>query len=138
MPELKISAGLPLTPEGKKLITEFSAWCYKKLGLSTPCSIICCKKGEYPGISTGGYDPQNHNVISRLQDRHPLDVIRTIAHELVHLRQRELGYFDEQGNLKDGTRVQNIGGPVENEANAASGILVKQFADEFGAWIYQF
>lgn len=49
-------------------------------------------------------------------DRHPMDVMRTLAHELVH-------YSHNHTNGEDGS-------DDENEANAKAGVLMRKFARE--------
>jgi hypothetical protein len=55
-----------------------------------------------------------------------VDICRSIAHELTHNKQREIESF------KMDEKVQNIGGWIEDEANAKAGILIKDFAINFG------
>jgi hypothetical protein len=42
----------------------------------------------------------------------------------------------EDGKIQEGVPVQDIGGDIENEANALAGVLVKEYAAKFGRWIY--
>jgi hypothetical protein len=126
----KIYSGNKLEPEVKKFMVHFCAWCSKRLGISGDYNIILSKKGQIQGISTGGFDPVNNDVICRIEGRSAIDCVRTIAHELVHLKQKQ------DGKIKEGIPVQNIGGAIENEANSMSGILVKEYAQKFGKWIY--
>jgi hypothetical protein len=55
-------------------------------------------------------------------DRHPIDVLRTLAHELVHARQRE------QDELDPGDGA--TGSDAENQANAAAGVLMRDFGKQ--------
>lgn len=120
-----------LQPEVKKFLIHFTAWTTKRLGLTSQFNVIFSKKGQINGISTGGFDPSDNSVISRIEGRAPIDCVRTIAHELVHLKQKE------DGKIQDGVPVQDIGGDIENEANAMAGVLVKEYAAKFGRWIYE-
>ena len=47
------------------------------------------------------------------------DIMRSVAHELVHHQQNERG--DLEG------KVSNVGGPIEDEANAVAGKLLKKY-----------
>jgi hypothetical protein len=129
MKDVSIYKGCELGETEKKFLIHFTDWAVSKLKITTPFKLILCARG-YGGISTGGYDPETNDVISRLEDRAPIDCARTIAHELVHLRQREIG------KIKPNVPVQDIGGDIENEANAAAGVLLKLYAKEHGRWIY--
>jgi hypothetical protein len=62
------------------------------------------------GVFDGGI-----KVVSK--DRHPVDVMRTLAHELVHWKQRL------SGQEMDG----NTGSDTENEANAVAGVIMREF-----------
>lgn len=53
-----------------------------------------------------------------------VDIMRTIAHEWTH----EFQY--QKLKLDDTKKHQDIGGPVENMANALAGIMVKKFNKE--------
>ena len=70
----------------------------------------------------GRYDPNTNSLIVSVADRHPVDIMRTIAHELVHHRQDEIaGMPDHAGET---------GSDYENEANAVAGILMRDFGQE--------
>ena len=50
------------------------------------------------------------------------DVLRTLAHELVHHRQNELGKLNNDSG--------KTGSDVENEANVKAGILMRDFGKD--------
>jgi hypothetical protein len=54
-------------------------------------------------------------------DRHPIDVMRTFAHEITHWKQKQLG-MDMDGN--DGSET-------ENEANAFAGVIMRKFGERY-------
>jgi len=54
-----------------------------------------------------------------ITNRHPLDVLRTLAHELTHYKQ----YLKKQLNKDSG----KTGSPQENEAHAKAGIIMRHF-----------
>ena len=56
------------------------------------------------GHSTG------NDITIRINDRHPIDIMRTIAHELIHVKQTQMGKHGEQFK--------------EDEANAIAGTLI--------------
>jgi hypothetical protein len=58
-----------------------------------------------------------------IADRHPVDVLRTLAHELVHWRQ----FLDGRIEPDSG----RTGSPIENEANAIAGILMRNFNKKY-------
>jgi hypothetical protein len=58
-----------------------------------------------------------------IADRHPVDVLRTLAHELVHWRQ----FLD--GRIEPGSG--ETGSPIENEAHAVAGVLMRNFNKKY-------
>ena len=67
----------------------------------------------------GSYNPQTDELLVVRGNRMVADVLRTLAHELVHRKQNELG------QLEPGSGV--TGSPTENEANAAAGVLLRLY-----------
>jgi hypothetical protein len=114
-------------PEQKKskgrIIGEFIKFAKDRLRLiSIPFNIKLVKDGEFATTfkSFGGFDPINNDIFIYVTNRSTPDILRTLAHELVHLKQRQGGYI---GGPEDGA----TGSDVENEANAAAGILLRDF-----------
>jgi Zn-dependent peptidase ImmA (M78 family) len=68
-------------------------------------------------LTFGTYRPDTNEIVIVKGNRHIADVLRTLAHELVHHKQRE------EGKPADG----RDGSPVENEANAVAGELMRKF-----------
>lgn len=75
---------------------------------------------EHPTF--GYFDAQTDQIRVRVTGRHPLDIMRTLAHELVHYRQRLSQQLDGSSG--------STGSAAENQANAQAGILMRQFADQ--------
>jgi hypothetical protein len=69
--------------------------------------------------SLGAYNPKSDELLVVKGPRLTADILRTLAHELVHRKQDELDPLSK----KDGA----TGSPIENEANAAAGVLLRQF-----------
>ena len=69
----------------------------------------------------GMYSPENKCIYLVTGGRHPVDVLRTLAHELTHYKQ------DSEDNLPPG--AGETGTDQENEANANAGIVMRDFAD---------
>ena len=69
--------------------------------------------------SLGAYNPKTDELLVVRGSRLTADVLRTLAHELVHRKQDELGQIEPASG--------KTGSPVENEANAAAGVLLRQF-----------
>ncbi len=72
--------------------------------------------------TTANYDYTKENKIVKvcMKNRALVDVMRSIAHELVHHKQFEEGRLD--------VKPPDIGGEIEDEANAKAGQFIKMFA----------
>jgi hypothetical protein len=77
--------------------------------------------------SFGGYNPADGTIQLALKDRHPADVLRTLAHELVHFKQDQQGELDEQSGA--------TGSNEENEANTKAGIIMRHFNKRFPQYL---
>jgi putative chitinase len=72
--------------------------------------------------SFGRYDPDSHTLNVSMPNRHILDVLRTVAHELVHCSQNQ-----QHGQLPDD--AGETGSRWENDANARAGIIMRDWAN---------
>jgi hypothetical protein len=72
--------------------------------------------------TTANYDYTKENKVIKVcsKNRALVDVMRSIGHELVHHKQFE------QGRLE--VKPPDIGGEIEDEANAKAGQFIKMFA----------
>jgi hypothetical protein len=71
--------------------------------------------------SWGGYKTGDQSIRIVTAKRHPADIFRTLAHELVHYKQ------DLTGRLQAGDG--KTGSDVENEANSRAAIIMRNFAE---------
>lgn len=67
--------------------------------------------------SFGSYRPETRELHVYVANRNMADILRTLAHELVHHRQNELGME------LDGETGSNI----ENQANSIAGVLLRNY-----------
>jgi hypothetical protein len=72
--------------------------------------------------SWGGYRTGDKSIRIVTAKRHPADIFRTLAHELVHYKQ------DVTGRLQPGDG--KTGSDIENEANSRAAIIMRNFAQE--------
>jgi hypothetical protein len=72
--------------------------------------------------SFGRYDPDSHTLNVSMPNRHVMDVLRTVAHELVHCSQNQ-----RHGQLPDD--AGETGSDWENDANARAGIIMRDWAN---------
>jgi hypothetical protein len=71
--------------------------------------------------SFGMYEPESHVLHVNLHNRHLLDILRTVAHELAHCRQHEIESLSPSAG--------ETGSRFENEAHAVAGIIMRNYAD---------
>lgn len=110
------------TQDKQQRIKEFALWAIKLLEIEQAPRI---KLVQDSGTTALGYfDPDTKNIVVTVKDRHQMDIMRTLAHELVHRKQ------NEARELNGAT-----GSPDENEANALAGVLLrwwgKKHPDQF-------
>jgi hypothetical protein len=72
--------------------------------------------------SFGYFDPNDNKIWVYCGNRNMADILRTLAHELVHRKQDEEGRI----NYESG----KTGSDIENEANAKAGILLRDFGKQ--------
>jgi hypothetical protein len=112
-----------LDDKQKERITEFVKFVKGELELkSTPKVVL--QNGKNQLKTTASYDYTKPEKIIRVnaKNRMTVDIMRSIAHEMVHHKQYE------QGRLE--VKPPDIGGEIEDEANAKAGQYIKLFAQK--------
>jgi Zn-dependent peptidase ImmA (M78 family) len=104
------------------ILKDFLSYCKSELELETLPKIKLLKDKNYSieNKSFGGYSPDEKVIYLAIANRHPVDVLRTLAHELTHYKQDTLGQLDKP-------TVGETGSEEENEANAVAGIIMRNF-----------
>lgn len=75
----------------------------------------------------GRYVDNEKVIYAVVANRNPVDILRTIAHEMVHYKQGQ----DEQLHNDSG----ETGSPIENEANAEGGVIMREFNEQFPQYL---
>jgi hypothetical protein len=70
----------------------------------------------------GRFNHETNQLEVSLANRHVMDILRTVAHELTHQRQSETADMPDHAGT--------TGSEWENEANSAAGILMRQYAEQ--------
>jgi len=112
-----------LTDEKKEILDKFVLFVKEQLELKTVPTVKI--QNNRDGLkTTANYDYTKENKIIKVcaKNRALVDVCRSIAHEMVHHKQFE------QGRLK--VQPPDIGGEIEDEANAKAGQFIKIYAKE--------
>lgn len=104
-----------------QMLTKFTSFAGEKLGIKKLPPVI--RDSTIQG-SFGGYIPSEKSIRLSTKERHPLDVLRTLAHELIHHKQ------NEDGRLSNTAEDGKTGSDIENEANAMAGQIMRHWAKE--------
>jgi len=121
--------GVQFDSSEKKTIDDFVEFVKKELGINNEVDIQL--QNNKDGIKTtavykyqdeGDEDFEQSHIKVFALGRALVDVLRSIAHELVHHKQ------NEDGELKG--KHSNVGGPIEDEANAVAGEMIKTYGLE--------
>ena len=111
-------------PNPGQLLGVFLKFIIKRLDLDQlpPIEFAQRLDSEITTHPTFGYfDPETDTIRVSVGGRHIMDIFRTLAHELVHHRQR----LNNQVHAGSG----ETGSEQENQANALAGVLMRDFAD---------
>jgi len=106
-------------------IGEFVKFAIKNLGIQNPprnLSLSYDTNKAKEMRSFGYFDPNSNKIWVYCGNRNMGDILRTLAHELVHRKQDEDGRI----NYESG----KTGSEIENEANAKAGILLRDFGKQ--------
>ena len=87
----------------KSLIRQFMPFAKEKMGFSRPPKLFLRQdqhNAANPLGKTGFYDPENEAITIYTTDRHPKDIMRSLAHELQHHTQKCNGDFNVYKKLE--------------------------------------
>lgn len=108
-------------PDFMKILREFLPFAVNELELSAVPKIKLHMKigsvNDQP--SFGSFNSETKIISIALEDRHPLDILRTLAHEMVHYKQ------NEEAPLQPGSG--ETGSPEENQAHELAGVVMRKF-----------
>ena len=117
-------------PEKKQIIKEFIKHVAKELELTTLPRIKFSTDNEEVKNrrSFGYYNPGQSIIWVYTKNRNMADMLRTLAHELVHHKQNVEGrIYNDSGET---------GSEIENEANARAGVILRNFGKQ-NSMIYE-
>ena len=97
-------------------IKNFVKFAASYLGLNSVPQVKFVGSAEDKKATFGHFDGKSITV--RATNRHPIDVMRTVAHELIHHKQRLQGSHSREGAKED-------------EANAIAGRIMKAYDTKF-------
>ena len=124
----------------KSLIKQFMPYAQEKMGFERPPKLFLRQDQQNaanPLGKTGFYDPENESITLYVSARHPKDVLRSLAHELMHHAQKCRGEFENSQNMgEEGYAQTNMHmRSMEIEAYQAS-IVFRDWEDSQKGTIY--
>lgn len=81
--------------------------------------------GDQP--SFGMYVPDENLLAVALSNRHPVDILRTVAHELVHFKQNINGELTPDSG--------ETGSDHENQAHEIAGVIMRNFNKRYPEYL---
>lgn len=114
-----------LPDEYLDFIYDFADFITTKLPFESKVPIYLIAKGDREGCTTGQYDPAENKVYAVVPNRALVDILRTVAHEMTHMKQHQKGQIDPE-------KYTDIGGFAEGEANVKAGNFIKMYVKERG------
>lgn len=111
------------TNSTENTIHEFVEFVCDYLKLETKPELSIIHDSEYSAEkhTFGHYDPGSNSITVQVENRQIIDVLRTLAHELVHYMQ------DSNGELHD--KSGETGSDHENEANSTAGVIMRLYTE---------
>jgi hypothetical protein len=112
-----------ISPLKRENISHFVEYASKRLNLKEQPTVTLVEDPEFSrqNHSLGGYNVDSKEIFVATEGRLTADILRTIAHEMVHRKQDEMGLIGD--SVKDGA----TGSEVENKANSIAAILLREY-----------
>ena len=104
------------------LFEKFMAYACNELQIQNPPTFEVRYEYGEDQPSFGAYMPSKHHISINPSNRNIVDVLRTLAHELVHAKQNEMGILQPDSG--------ETGSEHENDANAIAGILMRDYGKQ--------
>lgn len=118
--EMLIDPTLEYDKNKISVIRQYVRFVIKKLKIDGFFRVVFTTEKEKLGVKTTAYYRDTDKVLVVYSKNRMLgDILRSVTHELVHKKQYEDGRITHP--------VQDVGGEIEDEANAKAGSLIKVF-----------
>ena len=122
-------------PEFKQALTGIYRDGCKKFNIRTTPKVVLRKDAENGALTLGRtayYDPSELTIVLYTSNRHPKDILRSFAHELIHHVQNERGDLN-LGDSSDPQYAQKDDHlrKMEMEAYLKGNMLMRDFEDNF-------
>ena len=122
------------------LIQQFMPFAQEQMGFNRPPRLFLRQDSENstnPLGKTGFYDPANESITVYITGRHPKDIMRSLAHELMHHTQKCNGDFDNLESMGEQGYAQNDPHLRDMEIRAyQASIVFRDWEDSIKGTIY--
>lgn len=117
------------------LIEQFLQYAQRTMGFAEKPKIVFAENkqnADDPMGKTGYYDPSQKKVAVFITGRHIKDIMRSLAHELVHHNQNCQGKFQEVHQANEGYAQNNpYLREIEREAYEQGNLIFRDFCDSY-------
>jgi len=122
-------------PEFNKAAAGIYRDACKKFNIRTTPKLILRQDKENGSKTLGRtayYDPENLTIVIYITNRHPKDILRSFAHELIHHVQNERGdlQMGDSSNPQYAQQDEHLRN-MEKEAYLEGNLLMRDFEDNF-------
>jgi len=109
----------------KHVVGMFITYTCNELGIEEPPKVFLNNNESFGSTnrSFGHFNVADNKIVVAAANRNCADILRTIAHELTHYKQKLDGRLDLNNSEQSGT----TGSDIENEANARAGVIMRNF-----------
>jgi Zn-dependent peptidase ImmA (M78 family) len=102
------------------ILKKFQVFLKRELRLTYDIPVILVDDTDFAKRIAAFGEISKENVIHlSIINRHPMDILRTLAHEYVHYKQHMEKGLDHKSS--------HAGSPTENQANAKAGELMRKY-----------
>ena len=102
------------------ILNRFKIFLKRELHLTYDIPVILIDDAEFSKKIYAFGEISKENIIHlSVINRHPMDILRTLAHEYVHYKQHMEKGLDRKSS--------HAGSPIENQANAKAGEILRKY-----------
>jgi len=108
------------------IVNDFVKFVIDGIGIAKPYPKISLNNDTDFGAknrSFGRFNVGSDEIVVAMANRNLADALRTLAHELVHYKQKQEGRLELNNADKSGAD----GSSIENEANAVAGVILRKY-----------
>jgi nicotinamide mononucleotide adenylyltransferase len=106
----------------QSLLNNFVSYACQELQIQNPPTLEIRYEFGEEQPSFGAYVPSDHHIFINPSNRNIVDIYRTVAHELVHAKQNEMGLLKPDSG--------DTGSDIENDANSIAGIIMRDYGKQ--------